>query len=65
MRHQQIGILQALGKGEIAMNQALPKRAQFQHMKDGTREDWEIIGELEFFSSGAQYVGVSRNIFCS
>ena len=26
------------------MNQALPKRAQFHHMKDGTQEDWEIIG---------------------
>ena len=30
------------------MNQALPKRAQFHHMKDGTQEDWEIIG-AEFF----------------
>ena len=30
------------------MNQALPKRAQFHHMKDGTQEDWEIIG-VEFF----------------
>ena len=30
------------------MNQALPKRAQFRHMKDGTQEDWEIIG-AEFF----------------
>ena len=32
------------------MNQALPKRAQFHHMKDGTREDWKIIGAeiLEF-----------------
>lgn len=30
------------------MNQALPKRAQFHHMKDGTQADWDIIGE-EFF----------------
>jgi predicted HD phosphohydrolase len=30
------------------MNQALPKRAQFHHMKDGTQQDWEIIG-AEFF----------------
>ena len=37
------------------MNQALPKRAQFHHMKDGTREDWEIIG-AEFFEFRAQYV---------
>ena len=35
-------------KGEHSMNQALPKRAQFHHMKDGTQEDWEIIG-AEFF----------------
>ena len=30
--------------GDRIMNQALPKRAQFHHMKDGTQEDWEIIG---------------------
>ena len=30
------------------MNQALRKRAQFHHMKDGTLEDWEII-DAEFF----------------
>ena len=30
------------------MNQALPKRAQVHHMKDGTQEDWNIIGE-EFY----------------
>lgn len=30
------------------MNQALPKRAQFHHMKDGTQEDWDII-DAEFF----------------
>ena len=26
------------------MNQALPARAKFHHMKDGTAEDWAIIG---------------------
>ena len=26
------------------MNQALPQRAQFHHMKDSTQQDWEIIG---------------------
>ncbi len=26
------------------MNQALPPRAKFHHMKDGTQEDWSIIG---------------------
>lgn len=26
------------------MNQALPKTAAFHHMKDGTAEDWRIIG---------------------
>jgi hypothetical protein len=25
------------------MNQALPERAKFHHMKDGTAEDWQII----------------------
>jgi len=30
------------------MNQALPPRAKFHHMKDGTQEDWSIIG-AEFF----------------
>ena len=25
------------------MNQVLPKRAQFRHMRDGTQEDWKII----------------------
>ena len=30
------------------MNQSLPKRAQFHHMKDGTRDDWEIIGAKSF-----------------
>ena len=34
------------------MNLALPQRAQFHHMKDGTSEDWEIINAefLEFRS---------------
>ena len=26
------------------MNQALPKKAAFHHMEDGTAEDWAIIG---------------------
>ena len=26
------------------MNEALPQRAQFHHMKEGTQSDWEIIG---------------------
>ena len=26
------------------MNQALPERAKFHHMKDGTADDWAIIG---------------------
>ena len=26
------------------MNEALPQRAQFHHMKEGTQDDWEIIG---------------------
>ena len=26
------------------MNKALPQRAQFHHMKEGTQSDWEIIG---------------------
>ena len=30
------------------MNQALPPRAKFHHMKDGTQEEWNIIG-AEFF----------------
>jgi predicted HD phosphohydrolase len=30
------------------MNQALPSRAKFHHMKDGTKEDWDIIG-ADFF----------------
>ncbi len=46
------------------MNQSLPKRAQFHHMKDGTRDDWEIIG-AKSFEFRAQYVVGSRNIFCS
>jgi predicted HD phosphohydrolase len=34
------------------MNQALPKRAQFHHMKDGTAEDWSIIGaEFKHFAA--------------
>jgi hypothetical protein len=42
------------------MNQALPKRAQFHHMKDGTQEDWEIIG-AEFLSSVASVVSASKS----
>jgi len=30
------------------MNQALPPRAKFHHMKDGTQEDWDIIGAAFF-----------------
>ena len=26
------------------MNTAVPERAKFHHMKDGTLEDWTIIG---------------------
>ena len=26
------------------MNEALPQRAQFHHMKEGTQDDWKIIG---------------------
>lgn len=35
------------------MNQALPQRAKFHHMKDGTAEDWAIIGKeaVEFSRS--------------
>lgn len=35
------------------MNQALPQRAKFNHMKDGTAEDWAIIGKeaVEFSRS--------------
>ncbi len=35
------------------MNQALPQRAKFNHMQDGTAEDWAIIGKeaVEFSRS--------------
>jgi predicted HD phosphohydrolase len=33
------------------MNSALPERARFHHMKDGTAEDWKIIqGEFQAFA---------------
>ncbi|MEE4108604.1 MAG: HD domain-containing protein, partial [Halieaceae bacterium] len=33
------------------MNSALPERARFHHMKDGTAEDWKIIqGEFREFA---------------
>ena len=33
------------------MNTAVPERAKFHHMKDGTLEDWTIIGaEVQEFS---------------
>ena len=33
------------------MNTAVPDRAKFHHMKDGTLEDWTIIGaEVQEFS---------------
>ncbi len=40
------------------MNQALPQRATFHHMKDGTAEDWAIIGKeaVEFSRSLYQRV---------
>lgn len=35
------------------MNQPLPERAGFHHMKDGTQEDWAIIaGEVKGFAEG-------------
>ena len=35
------------------MNQSIPARAQFHHMKDGTQEDWDIIaGEVVGFAAG-------------
>ena len=33
------------------MNTAVPERAKFYHMKDGTADDWMIIGaEVQEFS---------------
>ena len=33
------------------MNSALPERARFHHMKDGTAEDWKVIqGEFRDFA---------------
>ncbi len=35
------------------MNQSIPQRALFHHMKDGTQEDWAIIaGEVKGFAAG-------------
>jgi len=40
-------------KEESPMNQSIPQRALFHHMKDGTQEDWAIIaGEVKAFAAG-------------
>ena len=43
------------------MNEALPQRAQFHHMKEGTQSDWEIIGAN---LSGEIPLAVAVSIFC-
>ena len=47
------------------MNTAVPERAKFHHMKDGTLEDWTIIGaEVQEFSK-TLYQRIIDHLFAS